>query len=335
MNVFHNSAARSPAAHKTIVLVDVYRFSHPRRTHQDHLVIREGLYRALSHAFHYAGIPWNECYREDRGDGVLILVPANIPKEFVASRLPGTLASEISRYNTRNPVSSCIRLRLALHAGEITRDTHGVSSPALIHAFRLLDAPEFKTQLAGNTAAVGVITSTWFFEHVISQLHSESTTDYTRVRVRLKGTPMTGWVTFVRPLFSATPTDGNNVLRVHFQHFDHAAPSHWRPRRGRHRQRPQRVARSALISFLMRTLRALSPISPGPRQVHAKAATAPDAVTRPLRLVTSRSAPTADRLAWTTGTGGQAKLRRELAWGSAVSVTAAEGTSGLSGAFTG
>ena len=67
------------AVHRTIVAVDVEGFGDRCRTLPHQVAVREGLYRALQQAFCAASIPWAECHREDRGDGVLILAPPEDP----------------------------------------------------------------------------------------------------------------------------------------------------------------------------------------------------------------------------------------------------------------
>nr|WP_052478033.1 hypothetical protein [Kibdelosporangium sp. MJ126-NF4]CEL15551.1 putative protein (80.3 kD) (5T676) / putative protein (80.3 kD) (5T676) [Kibdelosporangium sp. MJ126-NF4]CTQ98217.1 High-affnity carbon uptake protein Hat/HatR [Kibdelosporangium sp. MJ126-NF4] len=231
--------ARLPAVHRTIIVVDVHQFSHPRRTHRDHLTIRTGLYHALQRAFQRAGILWGECYHEDRGDGVLILAPAHTPKEFAAARLPTALAVEIARHNAANGEGARMQVRIALHAGEVTYDAHGVSSPALIHAFRLLDARAFKDKLATSAADVGVVVSTWFYDEVVQQVRDRSTVKYVRIRAHIKNTLVIGWVTLV----NAAPVGRRDTLRLI------SAVRH-QTQRGRHRLRAQRGVRVFLTRIL-------------------------------------------------------------------------------------
>jgi hypothetical protein len=111
--------ASSPSAvHRTIVAVDVERFGDPRRTNPDQVAVRDGLYQALERAFSGAGIPWDDCQREDRGDGVLVLAPPELPKSPFAESLPGGLASALREHNAAHRAPEQIRLRMALHAGE-------------------------------------------------------------------------------------------------------------------------------------------------------------------------------------------------------------------------
>lgn len=76
------------ALHKAILGVDIEGFADRRRTNPDQILAREGLYCCLQAAFARTGIAWDLCYREDRGDGALILVPPEIPKSLLVSRFP-------------------------------------------------------------------------------------------------------------------------------------------------------------------------------------------------------------------------------------------------------
>src|SRR6476619_2463902 len=72
------------AVHRAIVVVDVEGFGDRRRTNAHQVAVRDGLYRVMCVAFGRAGISWGDCGREDRGDGVLVLVPAEVPKGLLA-----------------------------------------------------------------------------------------------------------------------------------------------------------------------------------------------------------------------------------------------------------
>ncbi|MFD1047660.1 SARP family transcriptional regulator, partial [Kibdelosporangium lantanae] len=139
--------------------MDVVGFSAPTRTHVHHSVVRTALYTLLEQAFSSIGVRWDECYHEDRGDGVLVTVPSTVAKSaFVA--LPTTLLDRLTEHNSRHPPDEQIRLRMALHAGEIQPDEHGLIGRALILAFRLLDSQV----LRDATGVLGVIVSAWFYD---------------------------------------------------------------------------------------------------------------------------------------------------------------------------
>jgi tetratricopeptide (TPR) repeat protein len=181
------------AVHRTIVVVDVEGFGDQRRTNPHQVVVREGLYRAMREAFGSAGIPWDDCGHEDRGDGVFILVPAEVPKSLLAESLPSALVSALRAHNGAHLEPERIRLRMALHAGEVRYDKHGVTGAAINLAFRLLDAAELKAALARSSGVVAVIASSWFFEEVVRHSTADAAA-YRRVEVAVKETAAIGWI---------------------------------------------------------------------------------------------------------------------------------------------
>ena len=150
------------AVHRTIVVVDVEGFADRRRTNPHQVAVRDGLDRGMRDAFGRAGIPWDDCGHEDRGDGVLILVPAEVPKALLAESLPSALVAALRAHNGAHPAPEQIRLRMVLHAGEIRYDQHGVTATAVNLAFRLLDASAVKAALANSPGVLAVIASSGF-----------------------------------------------------------------------------------------------------------------------------------------------------------------------------
>ena len=183
---------RRLAVHRAIVVVDVEGFGDQRRTNTDQVAVRHGLYRAMQDAFRSAGIPWDDCGHEDRGDGVFVLVPAEVPKALLAESLPPALVTALCAHNDGHREPERIRLRMALHAGEVHYDQHGVTAVAVNLAFRLLDARPLKTALADSPGVLAVIVSSWFFEEVVR--HSRVAPGYCPAEVAVKETTTTGWI---------------------------------------------------------------------------------------------------------------------------------------------
>jgi hypothetical protein len=180
------------AVHRAIVVVDVEGFGDQLRTNPHQVALRDGLYRAMQDAFGRAGIPWDNCGHEDRGDGVFVLVPAEVPKALLAESLPPALVTALRAHNDGHPKPERIRLRMALHAGEVHYDQHGVTAVAVNLAFRLLDAGPLKAALASSSGVLAVIVSSWFFEEVVR--HGDSAAGYRPVEVAVKETTTTGWI---------------------------------------------------------------------------------------------------------------------------------------------
>jgi hypothetical protein len=173
-----------PAVHRTILVVDVEGFTGRHRTNRHQLAIRAGLYGALRAAFDDIGLDLDDCHHEDRGDGVLILVPPGIPKAPFTEVVPFALVKALNAHNDDQPEQAArIRIRMALHAGEIEMDSHGVTSNSLNHTFRLLEAAPLKTALRHSAGVLAVIISEWFYEEVTR--HSPVTDPATFRKFRL------------------------------------------------------------------------------------------------------------------------------------------------------
>ena len=184
---------RSLPVHRTIVAVDVEGFGDRRRTNRNQVAVRDGLYRAVREGFNQAGIPWIDQDHEDRGDGMFILVGSEIPKSLFVESLPLALVSALSRHNDDHPAPEQIRLRMALHAGEVNYDEHGATAAAINLAFRLLECRALKRSLADSPGVLAIITSSWFYEEVIKHSPAAAAA-YRSVHVTVKETRTNGWI---------------------------------------------------------------------------------------------------------------------------------------------
>jgi tetratricopeptide (TPR) repeat protein len=217
-----------PAVHRTIFVVDVEKFGDHRRTNPRQVATRAGLYRVLEQAFNHVSIPWTRCHREDRGDGVLILAPADVPKGLFVDVLPLFIVSGLHQHNASHPTNEQIRLRMAVHAGEVNFDDHGVTSASVNLTFRLLDALPFKAALAKSSGVLALIVSVWFYEEVVRHSPVIDPSTYRHVKIALKETVTVGWISLpdhpYLPL-EAPPTQAGLVrpkprqLPAHTPHF--------------------------------------------------------------------------------------------------------------------
>lgn len=189
-----------PAVHRTILVVDVEHFGDQARTNEHQIAVRDGMYRALERAFDLAGIPWADCRHEDRGDGVYLLAPSLIPKARFVEDLPEALIDGLREHNRSHPVEARIRLRMALHAGEIRLDDHGMISTASIMTFRLVEAPLLKAALADSTQELALIVSSWFYDEVVRHSPRARADAFREVDVTVKETNTVAWIRLPDPL---------------------------------------------------------------------------------------------------------------------------------------
>ena len=173
----------------TVVLSDVVGFGAVDRNDIDRLIIREALFN-MTHAA-LQGIP-NGWSWDDRGDGLLMVVPPSVPTANVMAQFVKELPSALERHNGTHRASTRIQLRVAVCVGPVVSDTMGVSGDAIIASARLVDAPVFKAAIADSTAALGVIASSFVYETAIKP--GPDPAGYSQVQVEVKEASMPAWI---------------------------------------------------------------------------------------------------------------------------------------------
>jgi class 3 adenylate cyclase len=160
--------------YRSILAVDIE--GSTKRNNRVKEELRYELYRLVGEALVVTGIGTQHYHHPftDRGDGFLVLLrPADeLPKRLLLSHLIPALARLLAAYNSS--VSPCdqsrvIRLRAVIHAGEVLYDGKGYFSEDLDVAFRLLDAPRFKSELKSATVPLALVTSDYIYQAVIKQ----------------------------------------------------------------------------------------------------------------------------------------------------------------------
>ncbi|WP_049871887.1 nucleotidyl cyclase domain-containing protein [Catenulispora acidiphila] len=175
--------------------MDVVSFTRPDRDNVDQLAIRAALYETLRDAFEDSGIPWRQTVREDRGDGVLIFISAEVSKVLLLGRMPARLAELLERGNTKRSARQRFGLRVVVHAGEVHHDAHGYAGYDVNLAFRLVDACPLREAMEHSAATVGLIVSEGVHDGVLR--HGYGGLDvaaFEQVRVQVKSADVPGWI---------------------------------------------------------------------------------------------------------------------------------------------
>jgi hypothetical protein len=173
----------------TVILSDVMGFGARMRTDEDRRVIREALYRITHVVLQELPHVWSW---DDRGDGLLTVVPPSVPTARIIEHLHKELPAALEEHNRVHPDSARIQLRVAVNVGPVVTDTMGVSGEAIIIAARLVEAPPFKQEMDRTLAALGVIASTFIYESVLR--HNPSLSGYSQVRVNVKESSTLAWM---------------------------------------------------------------------------------------------------------------------------------------------
>jgi hypothetical protein len=184
----------APAVHRTVLVVDVEHFGAHDRTNRHRMVVRDGLYRALEAALAGVHIRFADCHHEVVGDGVLVLIPADVAKSTLVEHLPRTLAAALREHNDTHDDGARIRLRMAIHAGEVHYDSYGVVGVAVNYAHRLINSPALREALAASSGTLALVTSDWFFSEVVRHSPDSDPAAYRRIHVVEKETDTVAWL---------------------------------------------------------------------------------------------------------------------------------------------
>lgn len=216
------------SVHCAVFTVDIAGFGDLRRDDPVRVHMRDAMYRHLVDSFEHAGVPWADTLHEDRGDGVLVIVPSRFPESVLIDPLLGRLLRGLQAYNRTASQLSTIRLRAALHAGQVYRDPNGLVGEAVNHTCRLLEAAELKKTLAATKAHLAFITSDALYHAVVRHGQGEIDPETFRaITVEEKETSAQAWIHLPgmgparawAPAVTAAPRPAPGPQRGGFQGF--------------------------------------------------------------------------------------------------------------------
>lgn len=205
--------------HRGMFAVDIVSFG--RRNPRLGLLLRETLYTIIQEACDAAGMCWQRCYHEDRGDGIIALAPDDESIETLMDPFATHVRTGISGYNKILADEAQIRVRMAIHAGYVFIDNHGITGPAVTHVFRLLQVPAFRTRLAQHRGDFGLIISNYLYDEIIGygpgQIDPGS---FQPIAVDVKETRGRAWIWLPAPqtggnASSADPAGRSRHLVIH------------------------------------------------------------------------------------------------------------------------
>jgi hypothetical protein len=187
--------------------VDIAGFNGLHRDDDIQIYVHESMYEMLQAAFDRSDVPWFSCIHEDRGDGVLVIVPPLIPVAGLVDPIPERLRRLVRRHNRVSCEAARIQLRVAAHIGPVHNDGHGFVGRDVNLLCRLLDARSLKRMLAQSGAEVAFITSEYVYENVIRRRPSlVDPALFQPLSVRVKETRTRAWAYIVGTLPGAAGT---------------------------------------------------------------------------------------------------------------------------------
>ncbi|PPK68564.1 hypothetical protein V5P93_004328 [Actinokineospora auranticolor] len=157
---------RGGPKHRSIVVVDMVGSS--RWDNLGQVRARRALDLLVRAAFRDAGIPWWRLRVEGTGDGMIILVPPGISKVDLLDPVVPRLAAGLREYNSVVAARLRIRVRMAVHAGEVLRSEVGWVSTEVVKACRLVNGEPLYVELDRSPEAdLVVVVSEEIHESVV------------------------------------------------------------------------------------------------------------------------------------------------------------------------
>ena len=156
---------------RTILALDIEGFGRQARTNLTRLRLRRQLARWCEALLRQARASPSQWCVQDTGDGFIFSVDPHIPRDVLLGRFVIGLALRLGRYNRDRPEAERIRLRLAMHAGDVLRDPEPIHGEATVLACRLLDAGAVRACLEATEQPLAAIVSQVIYDNIVKQAY--------------------------------------------------------------------------------------------------------------------------------------------------------------------
>jgi hypothetical protein len=212
--------SESRLEHRSIIVVDIA--GSARWNNRDQLRAREALMGAIHTAIRAAGLFPADVALEDRGDGMILLIPASVSKVDLLDPILPCLAEAIHAHNAGVDPELRIQLRVSVHAGEVHRDAHGWVGTDLNTACRLVNGPPLYQQLTSTPCAdLAVVVSDLIYQGVVRHYYRTiDPDDYSPIHVRVKEVDTLAWL-HTPPVSGTTRLDDHRDDRRDDRRDDH------------------------------------------------------------------------------------------------------------------
>jgi hypothetical protein len=189
--------------------------------------IREALFRILRESFTASRIEWDACHRDDLGDGMRVVVPARVPKATLLHPLIHELDVRLQSHNRRAGLSTRIRVRAALHAGDVHVIDGRMAGRALEVLARLLDADPLREALAAapDSIPIALLISQHMYDETVRHDYPGIIPEsFRKVAVNAKETTTEAWLHVsglaspaAGPEATAVPATGSAAAGAHYE----------------------------------------------------------------------------------------------------------------------
>jgi hypothetical protein len=184
-----------------VVVIDIAGFS--RSSDPVRHTLRDALDVAVHESLHEVEVGlYERAVHMDNGEGLLLLLPGAATAVYDAAvRFPATLQAWLLRDNRQRVAEARLRVRSAVHLGDVEHDDAGWRGEAIRQAFLLARADPVRQALRDAPyAALALALADPVYRDVQSQLQSDRSPErFRRFVVPAEAAEITGWVGIPEP----------------------------------------------------------------------------------------------------------------------------------------
>lgn len=172
--------------------------------------VRRALFAALRDSLQAARIRWDDCHREDRGDGMRIVVPQRSQKASMIHPVALELALRLRNHNALRSQAARIKLRAALHAGDVFVSDGQLAGGALEFVARMLEAPPARQALdqAPHDAPLALVISRHVYDETVGHGYPGIDREaFRKITFQVKETVADAWLTLPGLAASGLPQE--------------------------------------------------------------------------------------------------------------------------------
>ncbi|AGM07148.1 caspase, EACC1-associated type [Amycolatopsis keratiniphila] len=155
------------------------------------------LVRSLNRASQAVGLDRSTWQRHAMGDGEMAVLPQDTPEHVVVDRYVRALDAELTSVNANRPPHMRLRMRMAIHFGDLAKGASGDSGQGVVFATRLVDSPVARAALEQTNASLVVLLSDQVHEAIVQTGRATVRPDDFRgveVEVQAKSFVARGWL---------------------------------------------------------------------------------------------------------------------------------------------
>jgi WD40 repeat protein len=157
--------------YRTFLAADIESYGRLERSDTVRVRLRRHLTDWCIGLFDRAGVDPGSWVLQDTGDGWLLSIDPNVSRSLLLDAVPRGLHERLLAYNQDSPNTERLRVRLAMHAGDVLSDPDPFVGEATIHVCGLLDSEVLRDCLRATTQPLAVMVSEEIYQGVVRRAH--------------------------------------------------------------------------------------------------------------------------------------------------------------------